>query len=246
MNRLDGKIAVITGGARGMGASHAKRFVEEGAKVVITDILTKEGEELADQLGENAMFIQHDVTNGKDWVNVIEKTESVFGSLNILINNAGKSHMETIENHSEEAFKKIIDINQLSVFLGMKTSLPSMRKAGGGSIVNISSLSGIKAQEENVAYNAAKYAVTGMTKTAALEFAKYGIRVNSVHPGIIKTPMIDIEEHQDSLQEMTNTIPLGRAGLPSEVTQMVLFLASDESSHSTGSEFLVDGGLAIL
>ena len=245
MGRLKGKVAIITGGARGMGASYARKFSDEGAKVVITDILEKEGQALAEELGENATFIKHDVTNESDWDKVVSETEENFGPINILINNAGIAHFEAIEDHSEESYRKVIDINQVSVFLGMKAVLPSMRKTKAGSIVNISSLSGIKAQAGNIAYNASKFAVRGMTKTAALEFSEYGIRVNSVHPGIIKTPMTSAEELQDMLNAIAVTIPLKRIAEVGEVTNLVLFLASDESSYSTGSEFLIDGGLKV-
>ncbi|MBS4196435.1 glucose 1-dehydrogenase [Lederbergia citri] len=244
MGRLDEKVAVITGGARGMGASHARRFIKEGAKVVITDILEKEGEELAKELGENAKFIKHDVTNGSDWESVVSETENTFGPISILVNNAGIAHSESLENHSEENYRRVIEINQTSIFLGMKAVIPSMRKTENGSIVNISSLSGIRGQANNLAYNASKFAVRGMTKAAALEFGQYGIRVNSVHPGIIKTPMTAAEELQDILNEMAKVIPLKRTAEPEEVTNMVLFLASDESSYSTGSEFIIDGGLS--
>lgn len=240
--KLENRVAIITGGAQGMGASHAKRFVAEGAKVVITDILTEKGQALADELGDNALFIQHDVTKAADWDRVIQETENKFGPVNILINNAGIGFVKLIEDMTEEEYRMEIDINQVSIFLGMKAVLPSMKKTEKGSIVNISSVAGLIALPQYVAYSGSKFAVRGMTKVAALEFAEYGIRVNSVHPGLIDTPMTQDEANAASLAEFAKTIPLGRAAQPEEVTNLVLFLASDDSSYSTGSEFVIDGG----
>lgn len=240
--KLENRVAIITGGAQGMGASHAKRFVAEGAKVVITDILTDKGQALADELGDNALFIQHDVTKAADWDRVIQETENKFGPVNILINNAGIGFVKLIEDMTEEEYRMEIDINQVSIFLGMKAVLPSMKKTEKGSIVNISSVAGLIALPQYVAYSGSKFAVRGMTKVAALEFAEYGIRVNSVHPGLIDTPMTQDEANAASLAEFAKTIPLGRAAQPEEVTNLVLFLASDDSSYSTGSEFVIDGG----
>lgn len=243
MARLNGKVAVITGGARGIGASIARGFVKEGAKVVITDILENEGVELAKELGENSTFIKHDVSNNSDWEKVVSETENTFGPINILVNNAGINHRESLIDHSEENFRRVIDINVMSVFYGMRAVVPSMLKTERGSIVNISSVSGIRGQSHNVAYSGSKFAVTGMSKAAAMEFAEHGIRVNSVHPGFIKTPMTEVDELQDVLDEMLKGIPVKRAAEPEEVTNLVLYLASDESSYSTGSEFIVDGGI---
>ena len=241
--RLEGKVAIITGGARGMGAAHARKFVEEGAKVVITDILEKEGSALAEELGENIRFIKHDVTKQSDWKHVVSTAEETFGPVNILVNNAGIVIFKTIGDTSEEEYKRVIDINQVAVFMGMKEVLPSMRRAEGGSIVNISSLAGLVGVAGSMAYVASKFAVTGMTKVAALEYADYGIRVNSVHPGLILTPMTASDDFAEAKNDVTKTIPLKRAAQPEEVTNLVLFLASDEASYSTGSEFIIDGGL---
>lgn len=241
MSRLKDKVAVITGGARGMGASHVRRFVEEGAKVVFTDILEQEGEALAKEIGKNVKFIRHDVTSASDWKIVIQKTEEIFGSIHILVNNAGIDvPEEDLEELKEETFRKVMDVNLVSVFLGMKSVVPSMRKTGGGSIVNISSLAGLIGAYKKIAYTSSKFAVRGMTKAAALELGEYSIRVNSVHPGFIKTPMT-AGLINDALE---NSFPLKKAGEPEEVTNMVLYLASDESRYSTGSEFTVDGGLS--
>lgn len=240
MDRLKGKVAIITGGARGMGAAHVRRFVKEGAKVVFTDVLEKEGEELAKEFGQNAIFIKHDVTNASDWELVVRQTEESFGSINVLVNNAGINDKdERLEDIEESTYRKVIDVNQVSVFLGMKAVVPSMKKARGGSIVNVSSLAGLVGAPNKIAYHASKFAVRGMTKSAALELGADGIRVNSVHPGLIRTPM---SAHiNDAIQ---NAIPLKRIAEPEEVANIILFLASDESSYSTGSEFVIDGGLS--
>ncbi|GIN72718.1 3-alpha-(or 20-beta)-hydroxysteroid dehydrogenase [Bacillus sp. J14TS2] len=246
MGKLVGKVAIITGGARGMGASHVRQFVKEGAKVVFTDILVEEGEALAKELGDNAKFIRQDVTRAKDWDQVVAETEEAFGPINILVNNAGIAFHKLIEQMTEEEYRKVMDINQVSVFLGMKAVLSSMRKTENGSIVNISSINGLKGSVAAVAYSASKFAVRGMNKAAALEFAPYGIRVNSVHPGAIATPMIVQEDNKEMVEEFAQTIPLKRIAKPEEVTNMVLFLASDDSSYCTGSEFVVDGGSTTL
>ncbi|MCM3588843.1 glucose 1-dehydrogenase [Mesobacillus maritimus] len=241
MKRLADKVAIITGGARGMGASHARLFVKEGAKVLIADILEQEGQALAAELGENAKFVKLDVTNKENWEQAVALTEKTFGPVNILVNNAGITMNKSIEDLTLEEYKRIVDINQVSVFLGMKAVIPSMKKAEGGSIVNISSMNGIVGGA--IGYTDTKFAVRGMTKAAALGLAHYGIRVNSVHPGVIETPMIVQEETKDAVKEFAKYIPNGRVAKPEEVSNLVLYLASDESSYSTGSEFVVDGGM---
>ncbi|RUL50754.1 glucose 1-dehydrogenase [Lysinibacillus antri] len=244
MSRLEGKVAVITGGARGMGAAHVRKFVEEGAKVVFTDLNEEGGRALAQELGENAVFIKHDVTNAADWDTVITETESKFGPVNILVNNAGISMSKPFLEMSEEEYRKIVDINQVSVFLGMKAVAPSMRKTGNGSIVNISSINGLVGGA--VGYTDTKFAVRGMTKAAALQLAHLGIRVNSVHPGVIETPMVTEGDAVEMIKEFAKHIPLRRVAQSEEVSNLVLFLASDESSYSTGSEFVIDGGLTAM
>lgn len=243
MGRLEGKVAVITGGARGQGAAHARKFVREGAKVVIADILEEEGQALANDLGENATFIKLDVTKESEWKQVIENAESTYGPVNILVNNAGIVISKEIEDQTEADYRRVIDINQVSVFLGMKSVLPSMRKAEEGSIINVSSINGLRGAPGTSAYDSSKFAVTGMTKSAAQEFAKYGIRVNSVHPGPIETPMIAQEGTQEQAQALIDIVPLARVGQPEEVSNLIVFLASNESSYSTGSEFVIDGVL---
>lgn len=243
MGKLDGKVAVITGGARGQGASHVRTFVEEGANVVFSDILSEEGEALATELGERVRFIKHDVTKADEWKKVIEETEAVFGPVDILVNNAGGVVTKNFEDLSEEEYRKVVDINQVSIFLGMKTTLPSMKKTGNGSIINISSINGLRGSAGNAAYDSSKFAVRGITKSAALEFAEYGIRVNSVHPGVIQTPMIEVEGTEKLVEQLVATIPMKRKGQSEEVSKLLLYLASDDSSYSTGSEFVIDGGV---
>jgi 3alpha(or 20beta)-hydroxysteroid dehydrogenase len=245
MARLSGKVALITGGARGMGASHAQMFLNEGAKVVITDILEEEGKKLAEKLGSGVVFYKHDVTKVEDWKRVVSETEKLFGPINILINNAGVSgNPKPIVETSDEHYDKIYQINQLSVFLGMREVIPSMKKSKDPhrSIVNISSIAGMSGGENLIAYVASKFAVRGMTKVAAVELGKDGIRVNSIHPGVIETPMTNHPDFIDLVREMAKALPLGRTAQSSEVSNLALFLSSDESSYCTGQEFVIDGG----
>lgn len=244
MARLQGKIAIITGAAQGMGETHARRFIEEGAKVVLTDLNEEKGKALAEELGEHALFVKQDVVNADDWKTVVEKAEETFGPVNVLVNNAGITMAKSILETTEDEYRKIVDINQVSVFLGMKTVIPSMQKAGGGSIVNISSINGIVGGA--IGYTDTKFAVRGITKAAAVECAHYGIRVNSVHPGVILTPMIDQKDTREAVEEFAKQIPIQRVAQPEEVSNLVLYLASDESSYSTGAEFIVDGGITAI
>lgn len=241
MSRLSGKVAIITGAAQGMGAAHAKLFVEQGAKVVLTDLNEEKGHAFAAELGENALFIKQNVASEEDWATVIAKTEEAFGPVNVLVNNAGITMAKNMLEITVEEYRRIVEINQVSVFLGMKTVAASMMKAGGGSIVNISSMNGLVAGA--VGYTDTKFAVRGMTKAAAINLAPMGIRVNSVHPGVIATPMVVQEDTKSAVEAFAKHIPLKRVAQPEEVSNMVLFLASDESSYSTGSEFVIDGGL---
>lgn len=241
MGRLDGKVAIITGASQGMGEAHARRFVAEGAKVVLTDILADKGTALAEELGDSALFVKQDVTDAVEWDNVVQAAEEKFGPVNILVNNAGITMAKSILEMTEEEYRRITDINQLSVFLGMKVVIPSMQKAEGGSIVNISSINGIVGAA--IGYTDTKFAVRGMTKAAAIECSHYGIRVNSVHPGVIETPMISQSDTKEAVEQFVQMIPMKRMAQPEEVTNLVLFLASDESSYSTGAEFIVDGGV---
>lgn len=241
MGRLSGKVAIITGAAQGMGAAHVKLFIENGAKVILTDLNEEKGNALATELGENALFVKQNVASEEDWATVIAKAEEAFGPVNVLVNNAGITMAKNMLDITVEEYRRIVDINQVSVFLGMKTVAASMTKAGGGSIVNISSMNGLVAGA--VGYTDTKFAVRGMTKAAAINLAPMGIRVNSVHPGVIATPMVVQEDTKAAVEAISQQIPLKRVAQPEEVSNMVLFLASDEASYSTGSEFVIDGGL---
>ena len=242
MGRLDGKVALITGGARGMGASHAELFIKEGAKVVITDIL--DGSETAKRLGDHCKYIQHDVTKREDWEKVVKETEETFGPITVLVNNAGIAKLKPWDQTTDEDYDLHYRINQLGVYLGMQITAPSMIKAGQGSIVNISSIAGMGGGANSMPYVATKWAVRGMTKTAAIDWGSHNIRANSIHPGVIRTPMTMENPNVDKslVEAMGENNPLGRIGDPIEVSNLVLYLASDESSFSTGSEFVIDGG----
>lgn len=241
MARLSGKVAVITGAAQGMGAAHARLFIHEGAKVVLTDLNEEKGRALAEELGRHALFVKQNVASEEDWHAVIEAAEKNFGMVNVLINNAGITFAKPILATTLEDYRRIVEINQVSVFLGMKAVIPSMKKAGGGSIVNISSINGLVGGA--IGYTDTKFAVRGMTKAVALEVAAENIRVNSVHPGVIETPMIMQDDTKAAVEEFAKSIPQKRLAKPEEVSNLVLFLASDESSYSTGSEFIIDGGI---
>jgi 3alpha(or 20beta)-hydroxysteroid dehydrogenase len=240
-DRLLNKVIIITGAAQGMGATHARLCIAAGAKVVLTDISTDKGEALAKELGDNALFIEHDVTNEQHWTQVIEQTEAQFGQVNVLVNNAGITMSKSILDTSLADYRRILEINQVSVFLGMRAVIPSMQKTKQGSIINISSINGLVGGA--IGYTDSKFAVRGMTKAAALECAAFGIRVNSIHPGVIATPMIMQGDTKAAVEAFAKSIPMQRVAQPEEVSAMVLYLASDDSSYSTGAEFIVDGGL---
>ncbi|MGX1807278.1 glucose 1-dehydrogenase [Nocardia sp. NPDC055321] len=239
MGRVSTKNVIVTGGARGMGAAFARRLVEEGASVVITDVLEREGADLAAELGERALFLPLDVTDEAAWNVVVARAEAAFGPVSGLVNNAGIVHVDPIEKLSEADYRRVIDVNQVGVFLGMKAVVGSMRAAGAGSIVNISSTGGLIGYSNILGYVASKWAVRGMSKTAAQEFAPDNIRVNSVHPGIVATEMVATSDRSASIAANQ---PIARPGTPGELANLVLFLISDESSYSTGSEFIADGG----
>jgi len=248
MGRLSGKVAIITGAAQGMGEAHAKAFVKEGANVILTDINAEGGQKLAAGLGENALFIAHDVASEGDWAKVVAEGEARFGTINVLVNNAGVlGKIAPTIAFSEADYRWVTDINQIGVFLGMKAVLPSLIKAGGGSIVNISSVAGIVAiyGAPNLAYVGSKFAVRGMTKQIAVEYGEHNVRCNSIHPGYIRTPMMAAATDEDG-GEALSMIPLRRLADPSEVSNLAIFLASDESSFISGTEHIIDGGMTAL
>jgi len=248
--RLAGKVALITGGASGMGRSEAMIFAQEGAKVTVVDMLEAEGRDVVDHItkaGGQARFVRVDVTNESDWQAAVQAAVAAFGKLDILVNNAGISGSGP-DIMSVDVWDKVMDINAKGVFLGMKYAIPAMQQAGGGAIVNISSISGFVGQDRiHMAYNASKGAVRIMTKSAAVQYAKDGIRVNSVHPGVMP-PMRTSQASADPewRAKMLRVIPLKREGRVEEVANAVLFLASDDASYITGTELVVDGGLLAM
>jgi len=248
MGRLDGKVALITGGARGMGKSHARQFVAEGAKVVLGDLLDDKAEALAQELGEeNCRYLHQDVTSEADWAAAVAATVDAFGALNVLVNNAGILLNKKIADMTLAEFRRVIDVNLVGEWLGVKSVIEPMTAAGGGSIVNISSVEGFTGAAGMSAYSASKFGVRGITRSAAQELGRLGIRVNSVHPGGIMTTMTatafesftDIADGAGFLR----SLPIPRFAKSSEVSPLVVYLASDESSYCTGAEFVVDGGM---
>lgn len=244
MGRLDGKVAIITGGARGMGESHARRFIEEGARVVLADRLVASGEALAEELGERAIFAETDVTDPEDWTRLVETATVAFGPPDVLVNNAGILINHHLTDATLDQFERTVGANQVGVFLGMQALARSMRESGGGAIVNIGSTAGLVGAPWCFAYVASKWAVRGMTKAAAMELATQGIRVNAVHPGDVETPMT--AEQRAKGQITTEGIPMDRFGLADEISSAVVFLASDESSYVTGTDLVVDGGFTAI
>jgi len=246
--RLKGKVALITGGARGQGAAEAKLFAKEGAKVVITDILDNEGKKTEAEItetGGKCLYMHHDVTNSKDWETIVSETVEHFGKIDILLNNAGIAVWGTNDDTSEEIWDSVMDVNAKGVFLGTKHVIPEMKKNGSGSIINVSSISGIIGQPAiQPVYNASKGAVRIFTKSTAVQYGKYGIRANSIHPGGVDTDMIaHLTEDDERQQRIKETVPLQRIADPIEIAYGALFLASDESSFMTGSEMVMDGGV---
>jgi 3alpha(or 20beta)-hydroxysteroid dehydrogenase len=251
MKRFDKTTVIVTGGARGMGANHARGFVAEGANVVIADVLEQEGKTLAEELGDHAIFSRLDVTSEEDWAATVAAAEDAFGPVSVLINNAGITRFGVIEQTEPAVWRQVLEINLTGSYLGIRAVVSSMRKAGGGAIVNISSGAGFTATFGLAAYVASKWGVRGLTKTAALELGRDNIRVNSIHPGAIRTPML--AAHASDAGPMAATMAgagvessaIPRIAEPDEITRLVLFVASEEASFSTGSEFVADGGLLL-
>lgn len=245
--RLQGKVAIISGAASGMGAATARRFAREGAKVVVADVLVDEGRQVAHGIraaGGEASLMHLDVTDEANWKQIVDETVAKYGRLDIAVNNAGISGSKVNDTMETEAWHRLIAVNATGVFLGMKFEIPAMRKSGGGAIVNLSSISGNAGQNQiHVGYNASKGAVRLITKSAAVQFGKDGIRVNSIHPGLMP-PMRTSGATADPVvrANMLKRVPLGRSGEVDEVANAALFLASDEASYITGAELHVDGG----
>ena len=237
--RLAGKVALISGGARGQGEAEARLFVAEGAKVVIGDVLESEGKAVADDLGDDALFVPLDVTDQAAWAGAVAAAEERFGPITVLVNNAGILGFERVDKVKRADFDRIMQVNVTGVLLGIQAVTPSMTKAGGGSIVNISSTSGLTGLPFVAAYSTSKWAVRGLTKCAAIDLGHKGIRVNSVHPGGVDTPMI---AGTTSDAPYYKRLPVPRIGVPDDVARTVLFLASDEASYIAGAELAVDGG----
>ncbi|MDE2745406.1 MAG: SDR family oxidoreductase [Chloroflexota bacterium] len=248
MGKLDGQVALISGGARGQGEAQARVFAREGAAVALGDVLEDDGQRVAESIndtGGQAMFRRLDVTEVSSWNSMVDETVSQFGRLDIVINNAGIARVKLIEESTLEEYLEVIRINQLGVWLGMKAAIPALKEAGGGCIINTSSTAGLEGYAGLGAYVSSKFAVRGMTKVAAIELAQYNIRVNSVHPGPIDTPMIrdpQIRASSDQDFDIARTSPIPRVGHVDEVAAMMLFIAAD-ATYSTGSEFVIDGGV---
>jgi len=247
--RLDGKVALISGAARGMGQAEARLFAAEGAKVAVCDVRDGEGRAVAESIGSAAIYEHLDVTREEDWAAAVSATLSAFGKLDVLVNNAGIAEAAPLADTTLDSYRRVIDVNQIGVFLGMKAVIEPMTAAGGGSILNVSSIDGLIGMDGIISYVASKWAVRGMTKAAARELAPRGIRVNSIHPGFVHTHLaVEEEEHLAGVHAVIDAYtarlaPMGRTGKPEELARLALFLASEESSYSTGSEFVADGGL---
>jgi 3alpha(or 20beta)-hydroxysteroid dehydrogenase len=243
LGRLDGKVAIVTGAARGQGAAIARRFATEGAKVVLGDVLDEDGKTVAEEIGEAARYVHHDVSEESSWDETVRATTEAFGSLNVLINNAGVVRWAPMHKHSLDDYMAVVSVNQIGCFLGMKAVIAAMREAGGGSIVNTASTAALEGMAGIIGYTASKFAIRGMTKTAGIELGRWGIRVNAVCPGGINTAMANpLGQSDEEIQAAHKSNPIPRIGTPEEVAALMVFLASDESSYCTGAEFVIDGG----
>jgi 3alpha(or 20beta)-hydroxysteroid dehydrogenase len=249
MNRLANKTAIVTGGARGMGAATARLFVAEGARVVLTDVQDDEGEALARELGADALFQHHDVASEEDWARVVAATVAKFGGVDILVNNAGILMMRGLMDTTKADFERVLGINLVGSFLGIRLVAPKIIDRGGGSIINVSSIDGLKGSNAVSAYASSKWGMRGLTKVAAMELGPRGVRVNSVHPGGIQTPMTTrvgmSPEATEATRKFYKGMPLGRVGVAEEVARVSVFLSSDDASYMTGAEITVDGGMSI-
>ena len=244
MGRLDGRVALISGAARGQGEAEARLFAAGGAKVVLGDVLDDLGEKLAIDIGGDAVYQHLDVTKPEDWSRAVGLAVGRFARLDVLVNNAGILRLGTIESQSLDEYMAVVNVNQVGCFLGMQAAIPALKAAGGGVIINTSSTSGFIGMPGLAAYTATKFAVRGMTKCAAMELGHHGIRVNSVHPGGIDTEMTRLPEWENMDKDLVyGSQPIPRIGQPEEVARLMVFLASDDSSYCTGAEFLVDGGM---
>ena len=245
MGRLDGKVAIISGAARGQGEAEARLFADEGAAVVLGDILDNEGEAAAASIAESggrALYHHLDVTGEGDWAAIVERANAEYGGVHVLVNNAGIGGASTlVEDTSLDDYMRVINVNQVGVFLGMRAAIPAIRASGGGSIVNVSSTAGLEGSPTLAAYASSKWAVRGLTRVGAMELAEDGIRVNSVHPGPIDTPLL--RGAGIPPENWGRATPLGRVGTVDDMASLLLFLASDDSSFCTGAEFVIDGGM---
>jgi 3alpha(or 20beta)-hydroxysteroid dehydrogenase len=244
MGRLTGKVALISGAARGQGEAEARLFASEGAKVVLADVLDEDGATVAKDIGDDALYLHLDVTSESEWQATVDKAIDRFGGIDVLVNNAGIFAINPIATTSLDEYRRIIDINQVGVFLGMRAVASHMAARASGSIINISSIAGLQGSAGTISYTASKFAVRGMTKVVAKELAPFGVRVNSVHPGLIDTAMLrQITDVVGDDAALKSRVPIGEFATASDVANMVLYLASDESTYCTGAEFVVDGGM---
>lgn len=241
MGHLNDRVAIITGAAHGMGAAHARRLATEGAMVVITDIADDDGLAVAAELGPRARYVHHDVSSERDWAAAVDVAVNEFGGVDVVVNNAGVHWLRALEDETADGFRRAFEVNLIGTFLGIRTAIAPLRVRGGGSIINIASLAGTTGLGWHAAYGASKWAVRGLTRTAASELGPDGIRVNAILPGAIETSMLP-PDREGLGDTRFAALPLGRAGKPDEVSALVAFLASDESAYITGAEFAIDGG----
>ncbi|NMR18846.1 glucose 1-dehydrogenase [Cellulomonas fimi] len=241
MGRFDGRVAIVTGGARGMGEAEVRRLVDEGASVVIGDVLVEEGQALADELGDKVVFVDLDVSDEMAWEKAVLAAHEAFGPVDVLVNNAGILAWGPIDQTDPETFRRVLDVNLTGAFLGIRAVAPDMKAAGKGAIVNISSAAGLVGMQNLPAYSASKWGLRGLTKSAAMDLGHSGIRVNSIHPGGVRTPMAAGADDPSAYAGQAVT----RIGEPEEIAAAVAFLASDEAANITGAELAVDGGLVL-